>query len=92
MQVRAIFSGLDRLRLVEPTSKGWHSLREEKNMEQYFEKAQELRDAMRKYSAEAMRTNTPVSEDFYVKQKELLKVIRNCRAYCKRHNLGYVNI
>lgn len=61
-------------------------------MEQYFEKAQELRDAMRKYSAEAMRTNTPVSEDFYVKQKELHKVIRNCRAYCKRHNLEYVNI
>lgn len=92
MQVRAIFSGLDRLRLVEPTSKGWHSLREEKNMEQYFEKAQELRDAMRKYSAEAMRTGIPVPEDFYVKQNELLKVIRNYRAYCKRHNLEYVNI
>lgn len=53
-------------------------------MEQYFGKAQELRDAM--------RTGIPVSEDFYVKQKELLKVIRNCRAYCKRHNLEYVNI
>lgn len=61
-------------------------------MEQYFEKAQELRDTMRKYSAEAMRTGTPVSEDFYVKQKELLKVIHNYRAYCKRHNLEYVNI
>lgn len=61
-------------------------------VQQYFDKAQELRDAMRKYSAEAMRTSIPVSEDFYVKQKELLKVIHNCRAYCKRHNLGYVNI
>lgn len=61
-------------------------------LQQYFEKAQELRDTMRKYSAEAIRTDTPVSEDFYVKQKELLKVIHNCRAYCKRHNLGYVNI
>jgi hypothetical protein len=31
MQVRAFPSGLDWLRLVEPTSKGWHSLREEKH-------------------------------------------------------------
>ena len=61
-------------------------------LQQYFDKVQELRDAMRKYSAEAMRTGIPVPEDFYVKQKELHKVIRNCRAYCKRHNLGYVNI
>ena len=57
--------------------------------EYYYQKAQKLRHIMDEYHCEAMRNHTAVNEDWYVKQDELLKVIRNYRAYCRRNNFEY---
>ena len=57
--------------------------------EHYFQMAQELRRAMDAYHYEAMANNTSVHPNWYVLMNQLEKVIRNYRAYCRRHGLEY---
>lgn len=57
----------------------------------YYETAQLLRNVLQYYSSEAAENNTAVDENFYAIQEDLKKVIRNYRAYCRRHGLEYTN-
>lgn len=59
--------------------------------EWYFNEAERLRNIMYQCADEARAANTCVSDDFYVAQKDLLRLRNNYRAYCKRHNIHYSN-
>lgn len=59
-------------------------------LDKYLEKIAELRDKLRQKSDAAWRMGTCVGSDFYAAQDELMRTIRNCRSWCKRHGLGEV--
>lgn len=54
---------------------------------QYLENIEQIRSQMWKLAQEALQQHKAVSMEFYELQDRLLKVIRNYRAWCKRHNV-----
>lgn len=54
---------------------------------QYLENIEQIRSQMWELSQEALQQNKAVSMEFYELQDRLLKVIRNYRAWCNRHNV-----
>lgn len=57
------------------------------DLDKYMEHIWALRRAMTAESDIAVIERHAVSPRFYELQADLLKTIRNCRAWCKRHNV-----
>lgn len=54
---------------------------------QYLENIEQIRSQMRELTQEALQQHKAVSMEFYELQDQLHKVIRNYRAWCKRHSV-----
>lgn len=54
---------------------------------QYLESIEQIRSQMSELFQEALHQSKAVSMEFYELQDQLLKTIRNYRAWCKRHNV-----
>lgn len=58
-----------------------------RKIEDYIEMADNIRHDMWAMSDEAWNNGTPVPDAFYDLQNDLLKCIKNARAFCRRHGL-----
>lgn len=59
-------------------------------MEKYIDRIETLRHQLWEMEEVAFRTKTPVPTSWEEVQKELLRILRNAKAYNKRHHLNYL--
>ena len=58
-------------------------------LESYLAQIESIRSDLWAMGNEALHNHTSVPDVWYEKQTELLKTIKNARAYCRRHNMEY---